>query len=80
MNADKFRAAMEREVDKVIAKAREDDRQFLLSQGFTIAEAAELMRKKDHLWHEWRNETVAELYAKALRFAAAPDAPSHSVN
>jgi hypothetical protein len=75
-----IRAQIERELDRSIVKARADDRDFLLSRGFTIREAGELMQKKDKLWSEWREETIAELFAKTLRIAAAPDAPSHSVN
>jgi uncharacterized protein (UPF0335 family) len=80
MNAEKLRAQIEREIDDLIAEIRGPDRAYLLSQGFDASEVAELMRLQDRRFKKWRDETVAELYAKTLRYAAAPDAPSHSVN
>jgi hypothetical protein len=80
MTPGELRAQIEREIDDLIAEIRGPDRAFLLSQGFDASEIGELMRLQDYSFRKWRDETVAELYAKTLRFAAAPDAPSHAVN
>jgi len=80
MTPDELRAQIEREIDRVIADVRAEDRGFLLSQGFDAGEVVELMRLQDYRFAKWRDEIVAELYAKTLRFAAAPDAPSFAVN
>jgi hypothetical protein len=80
MNAEEFRAKIEREVDDMIAKIRAPDRAFLLSQGFSASEIAELMRLQDARFRKCRDEMVAEIYSRALRYAAAPDAPSHAVH
>jgi hypothetical protein len=75
MTAAEFKQKLEIEIDRIVADKREEDRDLLLEH-HSAADVERIMRNRDAKWQKWRDETVAELFAKTKRFVSDPRAVS----
>lgn len=77
-SADDVRRQITIGVDAAVAAAMEDEKARLLAAGVPLSEL-ENAQPNDEL-AAWRDATIEDLFRKAVRFIAAPDAPSKAVH